>query len=157
SLQTQGLDLRNPEWFQHPIVLGQLDLDARVRPGRNLSLAFERLHWRNADIDVTASGLWHADDDAGRVDIQGVIARARLDAIHRYLPLEVDADAREWLAQGLKAGVLTDAQLRLRGDLSEFPFGDRPEAGDFLVAGRYQEAVIDYIPAEADEPAWPML
>jgi len=157
AVRTQGLALRNPEWFQHPIALGRLEADAWVRLGAAPSVDFDRLHWRNPDIDVVASGSWRAGGDAGRIDIQGTIARARLDAIHRYLPLVVDADARDWLERGLRAGILTDARLRLNGDLSEFPFGDHPEAGDFLVAGAYHGAVIDYVPAEPGEPAWPML
>ena len=158
AVRTQGLALRNPEWFQHPIALGRLDAEARVRLGDSPSVTFERLRWRNPDIDVSASGSWRAEGGAaGRVDVQGTIARARLAAIHRYLPLEVDADARDWLAQGLKTGVLKDARLRLSGDLAEFPFGDRPEAGDFLIAGAYEGTTIDYMPAEPGEPAWPML
>lgn len=157
AMQTQGLDLRNPEWFQHPIAMGRLDAEAQVRLGEKPSVAFDRLHWRNPDIDVSASGTWQADEGSGRTDIQGMIARARLDAIHRYLPLDVDPDARDWLAHGLKAGILTDAHLRLQGELSEFPFGDHPEAGDFRIAGAYHGAVIDYIPAEPDAPAWPIL
>ncbi|MER1966449.1 YhdP family protein [Castellaniella sp. GW247-6E4] len=154
AIQTRGLVLSNPEWFQHPIALGWLDAEARLRLGDSPSVDLDQLRWRNPDIDVSASGTWRANDRAGLINVQGVIARAQLAAIHRYLPLEVDADARDWLAHGLKAGILTDARLRLSGELAEFPFGDHPEAGDFLVAGPYRSAVIDYVPAE---PTWPML
>uniref|UniRef100_UPI00333ECE8C YhdP family protein n=1 Tax=Castellaniella defragrans TaxID=75697 RepID=UPI00333ECE8C len=157
AVQTQGLDLRDPEWFQHPIALGRLDAEAQVRVGEPLSVTFDQLHWRNPDIDVSAAGSWRAGEGAGEIDLEGTIARARLDAIHRYLPLVVNADARDWLAHGLRAGTLTDARLSLRGDPARFPFGDHPEAGDFLVAGAYHGAVIDYAQAEPGKPAWPAL
>ncbi|HUH40146.1 MAG TPA: YhdP family protein, partial [Castellaniella sp.] len=157
QIQTEGLDLRNPQWFQHPIALGRLEAQATLHGGPQPSMALERLHWRNADIDVQVSGGWQAGGHAGQIDLQGTIARARLAAIHRYLPLEVSAEAREWLSTGLRRGILTDARLRLKGDLASFPFGDDPRAGDFLIAGDFQDAIIDYIPAEAGQPAWPML
>ena len=46
--------------------------------------------------------------------------RGAMPAIHRYLPLTVNPDAREWLATGLPAGEMRSAAITLKGDLDDF-------------------------------------
>lgn len=110
-------------------------------------------------MDVSFEGHWH-DDPAlslGAVETQGRFARASLNAIHRYLPLEVDADARDWMSTGLVQGQLLGAGFVLRGDLAAFPFGDEPEKGHFYVGGPLKDAIIDYVPSTPDSLGWPRL
>lgn len=159
ALRSQGVSLRNSEWFAAPIGLGRLDLTGQFTGGPQPGLEIESLAWRNPDIDMLAHGRWHAGgtSQAGVIDLTGSIKRASLNAIYRYLPKVVNADAREWLQAGLVSGELMDASLRLSGDLAKFPFGENPQTGDFLVEGPYRDTVIDYIPADGKSPAWPRL
>ncbi|MDN5843624.1 MAG: TIGR02099 family protein [Alcaligenaceae bacterium] len=159
ALRSQGVSLRDSEWFSVPIGLGRLDLAGQFTNGPQPELEIESLAWRNRDIDLLAHGRWHAggSSQAGVIDLTGTIKRASLNAIYRYLPNAVNADAREWLQTGLVSGELVDATLRLSGDLAEFPFGEHPQAGDFLVEGPYRDTVIDYIPSDGKSPAWPRL
>ncbi|MGB6006820.1 YhdP family protein [Castellaniella sp.] len=157
DLRTRDVRLEQPQWFDAPLAFGTVAARGRVAHAAQWSLQLQRLVWRNADIDLQGSGRWDGGGPAGTADFQGTIVRARLDAIHRYLPREVDADAREWLAKGLQAGTLFDGHWLLRGDLAEFPFGDQPQAGDFQVRGDFRDARIEFVPDAAKEQSWPLL
>lgn len=159
AMRSNGLSLRNADWFTEPIDLGRLDIAGRLKLSEQAEFDIESLAWHNRDADLLAHGRWHAGGTsvAGVIDLQGQIQRARLDAIHRYLPNEVDEEARDWLSTGLAAGELVNGVLRLQGDLAQFPFGEDPTAGDFLVQGAYRDAVIDYVPARPKSLAWPKL
>lgn len=110
-------------------------------------------------LDADLQGSWRQGGAgaAGLIDLQGTIRRASVPAISRYLPSMVDQDARDWMAKGLAAGRISDASLTLRGDLEYFPFAEQPEQGEFRLAGRYDDTVIDYLPPEDDDLGWPAL
>lgn len=155
--RTRDVSLVQSEWFEQPLATGAVALRGQLRRDDEWRLQVQRLDWRNDDIELRGQGSWNSRGEAGQIDFQGGIARAELNAIHRYLPLEVDADVREWLAKGLRAGTLRDARWLLQGDLIEFPFGEQPQAGDFRVAGNYSGARIEFMPDAPAEQAWPLL
>ena len=70
-----------------------------------------------------ANGAPRGKTAAGSADLRGVMIRGAMPAIHRYLPLTVNPDAREWLATGLPAGEMRSAAITLKGDLDDFPYG----------------------------------
>ncbi|KAG1380884.1 hypothetical protein G6F59_017951 [Rhizopus arrhizus] len=89
--------------------------------------------------------------------MRGTMVRGSMPSIHRYLPLEVNADAREWLATGLPAGEMRSAAITLKGDLDDFPFNSPGVVGEFVIAGAYAGAKGDYAPARPHRKGWPML
>ncbi|TAN29934.1 MAG: TIGR02099 family protein [Castellaniella sp.] len=155
--RAQGVQLFQPQWFASVLDLGALSARGRLQRAADWRLQIDRASWHNADADLDAQGTWRSNAGAGIADLSGTITRARMGAIHRYLPLVVNADAREWLATGLQAGELVDANWLLRGDLAEFPFGDRPQAGDFRITGDFRGARIDLVPDIALKQSWPLL
>ncbi len=157
QVRTQGAQGIVPGVFAQPLSLGFVEARGRLRHTGAWVLALEDLDWHNPDIALRGAGTWHSGGSAGQADFQGTIARARLDAIHRYLPLEVNPDARDWLAGGLQAGEVVGARWRLQGDLAEFPYGTRPQAGDFRLQGDFRGARIEFVPGAASKDAWPLL
>ena len=157
QVRAQGARGTLPGVFAQPLSLGFLEARGRLRRAGAWALALDDLDWRNPDIALRGSGVWTSGGPAGQADFQGTIARARLDAIYRYLPLEVNPDARDWLAGGLRAGEVVDARWRLRGDLAEFPFGAQPQAGDFRIQGDFHDARIEFVPGASPKEAWPLL
>ncbi len=157
QVRAQGARGTLPGLFAQPLSLGFLEARGRLRRAGSWVLALDDLDWRNPDIALRGAGVWTSGGPAGQADFQGTIARARLDAIHRYLPLEVNPDARDWLAGGLRAGEVVDARWRLQGDLAEFPFGAQPQAGDFRIQGSFRDARIEFVPGAPPKEAWPLL
>ncbi len=155
------IDFDLPEMFQAPFRIDQItgygkaSLDEQGTP----DLVFHALDLENPDLKATLSGRWRAGGDGpeGVIDLHGHMPRALIDAIDNYLPLDVDHDARTWMAESLKEGTLEDVVVRVQGDLHHFPFQSEPGKGDFLVEGRVVGALIDYLPATAGVPGWPAL
>lgn len=162
AAKVDGLYIDADGHFAAPLAFNTITMrgDLSHDPDAGFRLAADQLQVRNADMDLEARGAWqaHGAGQAGLIDLEGEFNWAQLSAIVRYLPNEVDEDARLWLQHGLLAGTLKQASLRLQGDLFHFPFGDHPEAGDFKVGGRIEGAVVDYAPAAlVGAPGWPRL
>lgn len=150
----------------HDVLRSPIDLDRISAQGRVDQTASGRSHvvantlaLANADIQATLSASWTSAPDAGAglVDVHGKVHTARVSAIKDYLPLSVDPDAVAWMQTGLLDGTIVDAGMKLQGDLAYFPFQERPDKGDFLIRGRHQDTVIDYVPADHTGPGWPKL
>src|SRR5205823_14209203 len=72
----------------------------------------------------------------------------------------------DWLTNALQGGIVHDAHLRLRGDLSQFPFKGEGEGaaararGEFRVTGRIENGKLDYAPGhrapDGKTPLWPL-
>ena len=157
QVRTQGARGVLPDLFAEPVSLGFLEVRGRLQRAGAWALTLDDLDWHNADIAMRGAGAWQSGGPAGRADFQGTMTRARLNAIHRYLPLEVNPDARAWLAGGLQAGEITDAHWRVQGDLAEFPFGTQPQAGDFRIEGSFRNARIAFVPDAPAADVWPLL
>ncbi|ANN71421.1 TIGR02099 family protein [Bordetella bronchialis] len=164
ALRGQAAEVRAdlPGIFEQPrLALDTARLDTTVRRAPNgvLGMDLRDLQAANGDLDLRLQGKWEArgETDAGTADVRGTLRRATMSAIHRYLPLTVSQDAREWLATGLQAGVVRDAGLVLRGDLNQFPFSRPEQGGRFHIGGQFIGATVDYAPATRDRKAWPAI
>ncbi|WMD23713.1 YhdP family protein [Achromobacter seleniivolatilans] len=158
----QRLRVTLPGIFEDPtLVAHELTLDAAVKgpDARNWFVDVAQMQVTNDDLDVRLQGQWHREGKtpAGSVDMRGTMVRGAMSSIHRYLPLEVNADAREWLATGLPAGEMRSAAITLKGDLDDFPFANPAAKGEFVIAGAYAGAKVDYAPARENRKGWPML
>lgn len=164
SLQGEATNIHTvlPGIFEEPrLALDSAKLDTTVRRTKDgtLALALRDVRFANDDLDARLHGSWEArgETDAGTADVQGTLRRATMSAIHRYLPMTVSQDAREWLAHGLQAGVVHDADLVVKGDLNEFPFSQPGQDGRFHIGGPFTGATVDYAPATATRKGWPAL
>lgn len=162
SGRAEQLGVVLPGVFEQPLLAArEVALDASIKgpDAEHWFVDVGQLHLVNDDLDVRLQGQWRREGKtpAGSVDMRGVMARGSMPAIHRYLPLEVNADAREWLAIGLPAGEMQSASITLKGDLDEFPFGAPGSQGEFVIAGAFSGAKVDYAPAHGQRKGWPML
>lgn len=160
-VQAERLQSVLPSVFPEPISLDSLQFQGVLASDTrsNMRVDITRLRLHNKDILADLSGTWHPGGDGteGMIDLRGFIPYADVDAIDRYLPYEVNQEARDWMAHSLKAGTLRDTELILKGDLFHFPFQQAPEQGDFQIKGMIDNATIDYLPAEHHTPGWPAL
>jgi uncharacterized protein (TIGR02099 family) len=120
----------------------------REAPGVNNTVAvkLKDIAYSNADITGTASGsyLW-TGEGPGVVDLTAQLGRVDGRSTAKYLPLStiMGARTREWVAAAVQGGQATDARVRLRGDLRDFPFLD-PAKGIFEINANISGAVLDY-------------
>lgn len=98
----------------------------------------------------------------GIIDISGKINRLELQRTGEYLPLQTPGPLREWLTGALIGGTVKDIQLKLKGDLADFPFRASPGngGGEFSVTGEIENGVLNYGPgefAQNGKPLWPLI
>lgn len=121
---------------------------AAAGPGKvpSVGVRLSSLSFANDDLAGTAHGgyLWD-DDGPGRADLTVQLSRADGRTTAKYLPLAgiMGERAREWGVGALLAGQVSDARMRLKGDLSDFPFADSSK-GQFEVTAKLSDAVFDY-------------
>lgn len=148
ALDSRDLVLDMPAVFPEPrLSFQRLQMEAGWRapgaPGM-VDLNFKSVSFANRDAVGSASGRYRAiPGQRGEIDLQASITQADGTAVWRYLPLTVSQRARDWVREGIDAGTATDATLKLRGRLDDFPFvGNRN--GQFLVKAKVHGATVDY-------------
>ena len=148
ELQTRGARLELPRVFPEP----RLEFESLTgvvewrRDGERIRFEIPSLTFSNADLSGNAFGAYeYRGEGPGRIDVSAVLNRADAKNLARYLPLGrlMGEKAREWLVKGIAAGQASEVELRLQGDLREFPF-KQPSQGQFRVAGRIDNGELHY-------------
>lgn len=146
--------------LEEPVVpLTSLQADLRwEKSGTQWRVPQWKLRLANADVAGQWQGQWQsAEQGPGVLDLQGQIGRAEAARVHRYLPQAIPAEVRRYVRDAIGRGSVSDLQVRLRGDLSQWPFGNA-QAGEFHIAGKVRDLQMAYVPASlqsAGEKPWP--
>jgi uncharacterized protein (TIGR02099 family) len=135
-------------------------IDARVTwrmlPAREGSAApvevdIEQVRFAATDAAGEASGRYTSGGKGlGVVDLSGSLSRADATRVARYLPLEISAEVRNWVARAIRAGRSDDVKFVLRGDLRDFPYR-APGTGLFRIDAALRDATLAYA------PGWPAI
>jgi uncharacterized protein (TIGR02099 family) len=145
ELATRAATLGLPAVFEEgDVVLAALDASAdwTVRDGA-IDVRLQRASFQNTDATGEASGYYRSNGQGlGEIDLSAKLTRADSGAVWRYMPLVVSEKVRTWLHESISGG-LASATLRLKGDLSHFPFKDG--SGIFEVKGAFQGASLRYV------------
>ena len=148
TLQSRGAQLELPKVFPDPrltfdILTGQLDWQ---REGAGMKVGISSVTFANADLSGNAFGSYaYGGEGPGVLDVSAVLNRADAKNLPHYLPLGalMGEGTRRWLVQGILAGEASDVQVRLQGDLRDFPFTD-PARGQFVVKAHVQHGLLNY-------------
>jgi uncharacterized protein YhdP len=110
-----------------------------------MSVDVDQLAFANKDLAGTAKGSYTpAADGRGRFNMTGQVARVDAVQLHRYLPLAIDVELREWMHRAVLAGTASDVRLKLVGAPADFPFADA-KLGQFQVQAKAQGLTLDYV------------
>ena len=159
-----------PGIFEDPVLpLAQLSSDVRWQlDGERIAVQVGDTRFANADAQGELRATWRTSDPArsgsrarfpGVLDLNGTLTRADGSRVHRYLPLEIPADARHYVRDAVVAGSASAVSFRVKGDLHDMPF-DNPKLGDFRIAAKVQDVTYAYVPSglqPAGELPWPAL
>ena len=170
SLLMQDGRVEFPGLFEDPVIgLDQLSADVRWQiSGERLSVQLSSLNFSNADAQGEVQLKWNTSDPGtspagshfpGMLDMQGSMSRAEGTRVHRYLPLVINREVRDYLRDAVTGGRASGVRFRVRGDLKDMPFTD-PAKGDFRVTANIRDATFAYVPRSL-QPAgalpWPAL
>jgi uncharacterized protein (TIGR02099 family) len=148
-LEARNAELELPRVFPEPrVALHSLGgrIDWEKQGDAMLSVRISSLAFANAHLAGSANGVYfHSGGGPGAIDLTASIERADARQIERYLPHAeiMGAATRDWLANAVVEGQASEVQLRLQGDLRNFPFAD-PFSGQFRIAARVQKGVLAY-------------
>ena len=164
-LASQQLILQLPGYFADPALpFDQLDLQASWSFEKQdmLALHIDHMDFARPGLVGSLSGthVWPMRGDRpGVADLHGKLVEFDIDTIGRYLPLQTPEHLQHWLTGALMDGKITDADLRLQGDLAHFPF-QNDKSGQFNVSGKFEGLRMNYTPitsAAEGRPEWPLL
>ncbi|MEG3061864.1 MAG: YhdP family protein [Comamonas sp.] len=165
QLSMTGGALRLPGVFEEP-VLPLDNLSGALRwqvQGEQIELQASDMRFSNADAEGEAQATWHTGRDAakrfpGVLALTGTLRNADGSRVHRYLPLEIPADARHYVRDSVQSGRASRVQFKVQGDLDKLPFerGD----GEFRIAAEVHDVNYVYVPPglqSAGDKPWPAL
>jgi len=146
-VQSRGAELELPRVFAEPhlafdILSGQLDWQ---REGAGVKVEIASMTFTNADLAGNAFGSYaYTGEGPGVLDVSAVLNRADAKSCRTTCPSAPSwREAPQWLVQGILAGEASDVQVRLQGDLRQFPFND-PASGQFSVRAHVQHGLLSY-------------
>ena len=159
-----------PGVFEDPwLPLQQFSSTVRwQQTGERIAVQLDNTRFANADAQGTLRASWHTSDPRtagggsrfpGVLDLSGHLSRADGTRVHRYLPLDIPAEARHYVRDAVLAGAASRVDFRVRGDLQHMPFTD-PRQGEFRIAARVHGVHYTYVPPHlqsAGELPWPAL
>jgi len=113
----------------------------------------------NADAKGELSATWRSGNGSGvgrggrypgELELDGRLVDGVAARTARYLPLGLPEGVRSYVARAVRAGTITSASVRVRGDLWDFPFHDAKVArdGDFRIAAKVDGLSFAYVPGE---------
>lgn len=116
------------------------------RDAAGLGIKLDNVSLANADLSGSLYGSYHTEREGpGSVDLGAHLTHAQVRQVGRYIPVPALGEAvHSWLGTGLQGGVSDDVNMRLAGDLKDFPFGDgRP--GQFRIRAHIKDGTIEFL------------
>jgi uncharacterized protein (TIGR02099 family) len=148
------------------------DLQWRIDAGK-VVLQVKKATFANADargeFDATwSTGAGKAVERGGRlpgqIELSGRISEGQAVRVARYLPLGIPQSTRRYVERAVKGGQVRRVDIRIKGDLWDFPFFDPQVDGELRIAALANDvsyAFVPSAPATPTEPAfvstWPAL
>src|SRR6185369_6736153 len=130
---TRNASVELPRVFASAIPLDSLQGALRwERMGDRTRVDLQRLEFANPHAAGNVSGTYRTlPRGPGEVDLTAQLSRGDPREVYLYLPNAVHEGARAWIKRALAKGEVTDARLKLSGDLAQFPFAEG-KGGQFI-------------------------
>jgi len=96
----------------------------------------------------------------GRLELDGKLSNGVATRTHRYLPLGLPKDIRQYVEYSVQGGRIVNAGFRVKGDLSDFPFYNARSGkdGEFRITAKIDDATYQFIPTTPTYSSpWPVL
>ncbi|MDP3164681.1 MAG: YhdP family protein [Hydrogenophaga sp.] len=149
--------LELPDVFEEPrIPLQSLEADASWRlQGDRIEAQLDNLKMANADAEGTGQVKWHTSDPAtsasksrfpGVLDLTANLTRGEGTRVYRYLPLTINAEARRYVREAVRAGRARQVAFRMQGDMDGMPFRNAAAPSEFRISADLSGVDFDYLP-----------
>jgi uncharacterized protein (TIGR02099 family) len=146
KLVTRGGSLELPADLRDVVAFDRLDGTVRWHHDDKgaLRVDIDDVAFANADLAGAASGSWSSRSDGpGDADVKLQFTRANVARVANYLPVWLDARARDWARRALVRGDVDKGHIEIKGNLADFPF-THGKAGTFAVDAEVRHATLDF-------------
>ncbi len=161
SASGKNLHVQGPWFGPERIELADIAFQGQLvrKEDGGFSVSAKQLGIKTAGADVLLSGAWTpgGDSKAGLLDLNGTLTNLPIANLYQYLTPAVDDTTRRWLRDALKLGVVTQATVKVKGDLTHFPFDTPDQPGVFKIESAVKDLVIDYDLSTSLKLGWPAL
>lgn len=145
SINSRDFKLDAPRLMPGPVAFDTLSAQSSwLLESGELEVRLRNVAVSNADISGSAYGSYQTlADSAGRIDLTVHLTRASISNAGRYIPLiGLGANTRAWLNRSLLDGESNDFNLRLKGDIKDFPFAGNKN-GIFKIYARAKDVALE--------------
>ncbi|MFZ2652897.1 MAG: YhdP family protein [Burkholderiaceae bacterium] len=168
------LDL--PGLFEEPRVqLDRLNADLEWRiAAAKVTLIVKKATLANADAIGEFEAKWNTGPGAqafgrggrwpGQIELTGQLGAGLAARAARYLPLGIPESTRRYVERAVKGGQLRRLDVRVKGDLWDFPYFDPATSGEFRLAATADDVSFAFLPSAPATPTeaafvspWPEL
>lgn len=152
-LNSRNFKLDAPQFMAEPLAFDTITAQSGWKINRDdIEINLRNFAAENADLAGTAYGSYHTlESSPGYLDINIHLNRSLVTRASKYIPLvALGADARKWMNDALLAGQSNDFNIRIKGNLNDFPFAENRK-GIFKVNGRAKGVALAY------ETGWPRI
>lgn len=147
SLNSHNLKLDAPQFMPEPLAFDTISAQSSWQTNSaGLEVTLRNVAVANADLAGTAFGSYQTlSNSPGKVDLTVHLTRASVSHAGRYIPLiALGAGAQSWIKKSLLDGQSNDFNLRLKGDMNDFPFVDNKK-GIFKIHARAKGVALEYV------------
>ncbi len=159
-----------PTIFQEPVVaVDALSAEARWQiKGEQIAVQLDQVKFANADAAGEAQVKWQSAGPAktasgarslGVLDLQANLSRADGKQVHRYLPLVINAAARDYVRDAVQEGRASSVRFQIKGEIDQLPLID-PKKGAFKITAQVDGVRLAYVPRRLQDDGdlpWPVL
>jgi len=153
SLNSHNLKLDAPQFMPEPLAFDAISAQSTWQTNSaGLEVTLRNVAVSNADLAGTAYGSYQTlANSPGKVDLTVHLTRASVSHAGKYIPLiALGTDAQTWIKKSLLDGQSNDFNLRLKGDMNDFPFADNKK-GIFKIHAQAKDVALEYV------PGWPRI
>ncbi len=117
-----------------------------------MEVKFNKVSVANADLAGNFFGSYESlPQSPGKIDLTVHLTRAAVRHTARYIPsVALNSEAHDWIRNALVDGQADDFNLRLKGNLNDFPF-DGNRNGLFQIRARATGVMVEYA------KGWPLV
>jgi len=145
-LNAHKLALDAPRIMPEPLAFDTLTAQGSWRVGKlGTEVKFSNVSAANSDLAGTVFGSFQTlPNSPGLIDLNINLTRAAVGHADRYIPLDaLDKETHAWLRSALLDGRADEFNLRLHGDLNDFPFPENKK-GIFQIQARIKDGALEY-------------
>ncbi|MGZ8967520.1 MAG: YhdP family phospholipid transporter, partial [Gallionella sp.] len=153
TLNAKKISIDAPSFLREAVAFDRLQGHASwAHQGDELEVKFSEVRLDNVDLDAQTFGSYRTlAGTPGVLDLTVTAQRVNLAQAAHYIPLiALNRTANDWLHSALQGGVSDAVQLRILGNLRDFPFVDST-LGKFEVMAAIKNGALHFA------PDWPVV